>query len=129
MKNLKRVEQPVPVEPAYKICVACKTFRAECLVPVGDAAEPMCWLCAHHVVEHDADVCRASTAECDCTPHVIYPDRPEPVKEPEAPVVSVREQERRKLLALPPEKLATWVREAHKQMSLAQLAAVKRRLN
>lgn len=130
MKNLKRVEQPVPVQPAWKICVACNAFRAECYVPVGDGSKQMCWVCAHLHVEHNVPLHKILDSEaCDCAPHVIYPDRPEPVKEPAPQQMTLREQEREKLLKLPPEKLADWVREAHKQLSMSQLAAVKKRLN
>lgn len=74
--DLKRVVPPPP--PPVKICVACNAFRAECIVPVREASAPMCWLCAHHVVDHERDLHEAMTAECECLPHQIYPDREPP---------------------------------------------------
>lgn len=126
MRNLQPFKEPV-VE--RKACAACKTFAPEVLVPDGDAAVPMCWLCAHHVIEHGTALEHAHCAECECTPQEIYPHR---TFEPPAEVVpelSPRERDRTKLLGGPPARLAAWAREAHKQMSDAQLAAVKRRLS
>jgi len=40
----------------------------------------MCWLCAHHVVDHECPPHDAATAECECLPHQIYPGRPAPVR-------------------------------------------------
>lgn len=56
-------------------CVACKAYVAECMVPVGEGSAAMCWLCAHHVVDHETPVHEAMTAECECTPDKIYPVR------------------------------------------------------
>jgi hypothetical protein len=75
--DLKRVPPPPP-QPDAKLCVACKGFRAECIVPVGEASAPMCWLCAHHVADHDCAPGDAATAECECLPHEIYPGRVPP---------------------------------------------------
>ncbi len=120
--------------PSREACRACHTFTPECLVPVGDEAVPMCWLCAHHVTEHGTAVEAAHTAECECLPQEIYPHRmfaspgdlvaktPEPL-----PPESKRALEREKLVRMPRDKIDAWVREAHKQMSNAQLEAVKRR--
>ncbi len=72
LSALKPYKEP-PVTRAA--CVCCKTFAPECLVPVGDEALPMCWLCAHHVIEHDAHPTAAHCAECECTPQEIYPRR------------------------------------------------------
>jgi hypothetical protein len=55
------------------VCVACEAFLAECVVPVGEASAAMCWLCAHHVVDHEVPVHLAVEAECDCTPEQVYP--------------------------------------------------------
>lgn len=68
-------------------CRSCKAFAPECLVPVGDGAAPMCWLCAHHVVDHDCPVEDAWKNECECMPEDIYP----------AHVIAAR-NERKKLL-------------------------------
>lgn len=69
--QLAIVKQPQPV--AKKVCLACKAFVAECLVPVGDGAMQMCWLCAHQVIEHDAPLHTAHSAECACRRDEIYP--------------------------------------------------------
>lgn len=130
--DLKRVQQPAPVEPEWEMCRACKAFKAECYVPIGDESAQMCWLCAHAVVEHDCPLHEAATNKCECMPQDVYPHRasePLVVAKPEAPEPNLRELERDKLLSGSPAKLAAWVREAHKQMSAAQHAAVKRRLN
>lgn len=74
--DLPLVLPPKPVAP--KVCVACKAFRAECVVPVGEASAPMCWLCAHHVVDHECPPHKAMTAECECAPELIYPGRSAP---------------------------------------------------
>ena len=75
--KLKRVPAPTP-PPEPKLCVACSGFRAECMAPVGEDSAPMCWLCAHHVVDHGCSMQGASTAECECAPHEIYPGREPP---------------------------------------------------
>lgn len=127
--SLKPYREPPP--KPRRACEACKTFAPECLVPMGDAAVPMCWLCAHHVVEHDVPLTEAFRAECECGPHLIYPDRVLAVPPPDesAPAPTAREADRDRLLDSSLEKIKAWVREAHKQLSLAQHAAVKRRLN
>lgn len=127
LNNLQPYKEPPPPERAS--CRACKTFAPECLVPVGDLAVPMCWLCAHHYVDHDVPLGQAHAAECDCMPHDIYPGRVAVPPEPEAPKPTLREIERDKLLNGPPQKLIAWAREAHKRMSLSQHAAVKKRLS
>jgi hypothetical protein len=73
LKDLKPFKAPVPVE--REACHACKTFAPECLVPDGDEALPMCWLCAHHVIDHNTSIASAHCAECECTPREIYPKR------------------------------------------------------
>jgi hypothetical protein len=54
-------------------CESCGTFRAACEAPVGDGARWLCWVCAHHVVMHGAEVGQTISAECECTPDEIYP--------------------------------------------------------
>ena len=61
---------PVVVKP---VCRGCKTMAPECLVPHGDGAIPMCWLCAHHVIEHGTAVDHAYVGECECLPSEIFP--------------------------------------------------------
>lgn len=72
--------------PAYRpevpVCV-CGAFRPEALVPVGDSAVGMCWLCAHLVTEHGVEATqvalmgamdRCSRGElCACKPTEVYP--------------------------------------------------------
>ena len=132
VKDLKPYREPPP--KPKKACAACKAFAPECLVPVGEEAVPMCWLCAHHVVDHETPVHAAPEARCECLPHQIYPGRAvqsiltfDELAEA-ASSKTPREREREKLLSSSPEKLAAWAREAHKQMSDAQIAAVKKRL-
>lgn len=121
-------EEPRP----KRACAACGAFAPECLVPVEDAAMPMCWLCAHHFVEHERALHIAATAQCACYPHEIYPGRREVSEHPmevlkAAVPVTSREAEREALLRND-EKLRAWAKEAHKQMSQAQHEAVKKRL-
>ena len=134
LSDLQPFKEPPPVEK--ESCHACRAFAPECLVPVGEGAVPMCWLCAHHAIEHGADPSAAACAECECTPGEIYPHRhfdppgdmlarepaPEAVQEK-----TIREIAREKLLR-DPKKLAAWADAAHKQMSMAQHAAVQRKL-
>jgi hypothetical protein len=70
--DLTLFNQP-PRYKAQRECVACKAFAATCLVPVGEGAMPMCWLCAHHVIEHDEPLHNAHAAGCGCLPADIYP--------------------------------------------------------
>ncbi len=71
MKNLQPFKEPPP--PEKQACRACKTFVPELLVPMGDEAVPMCWLCAHHVVEHEASMQAAPSACCECSHNEIFP--------------------------------------------------------
>ncbi len=73
--KLKRVTLPPP-PPERLPCEACKGFRADIRAQVGDALVPLCWVCAHHVVEHGTSVLKAAAAGCQCLPWQIYPDRP-----------------------------------------------------
>ena len=128
LKHLKPFKEPPP--PEREACAACKTFAPECLVPVEDEAVPMCWLCAHHVIEHDVLPGGAHCARCECTPQEIYPHRPAPP--PPAPVAdepSPRAIEREKLLNSRALKIGAWVRVAYNQLSKAQLEAIRRKLS
>lgn len=71
MKDLTPFIAPVVIKPS---CASCKAFAPDCIVPVGDGGYPMCWLCAHHVVEHEVCVEHAFVGECDCGPDDIYPE-------------------------------------------------------
>lgn len=75
--DLERVPPPPP-PPEPKLCAACKGYRAECVAPVGEGSMHLCWLCAHHVVDHGVAPELAITAECECLPHEIYPGRVDP---------------------------------------------------
>lgn len=75
LSDLKRVKQPQPKPVEKKVCLACRSFEAVCEVPMGEGAAPMCWLCAHHVVDHGVPLHEAMTAQCECHPMAIYPDR------------------------------------------------------
>lgn len=68
MKHLQPFQEKPP-----ESCRACKTFAPEVLVPDGDEAVPMCWLCAHHVAEHGTPMEHAHEGECECLPAEIYP--------------------------------------------------------
>jgi hypothetical protein len=126
---LKPYIEPVVEKPS---CVSCRTFAPDCLVPVGDdESVQMCWLCAHHVVEHEVAVHHAHAGECECVPGNIYPAhvmaaRRPAVTKPDPP--SPRTVERDALLGGPQKRLVEWAREAHKQMSESQHTAIKKRL-
>jgi hypothetical protein len=77
-----------PPLPEREACHACKSFAPDLLVPDGDEAVPMCWLCAHHVVDHGKSMQSALHAKCSCAPWMIYPGRP---YDQSAPVVAVGE--------------------------------------
>jgi hypothetical protein len=64
---------PKPVVVEKPACDCCKAFAPECLVPMGDGAMKMCWLCAHAVVEHDVPVDSALHHRCKCSAQDIYP--------------------------------------------------------
>lgn len=64
------VEPPSPPKP---VCFACKLWAPDCWVPLPAGSQPMCWICAHHVVEHDMAPEHAQAGECECTPAEIYP--------------------------------------------------------
>lgn len=79
---------PRYVEPVFErtACASCKALAPECIVPVGDGAVPMCWLCAHAVTEHDAEV-GAPVVECGCNSEQIYPaDYRAKFARPQAPI-------------------------------------------
>lgn len=86
--GLELVRQPAPRE--RKICVACVAFAAECLVPVGEGALPMCWICAHHVVEHATPLHEVLEARCGCTSEEIYPTTISNALRASTPVAAIR---------------------------------------
>jgi hypothetical protein len=73
LKSLSPFVPPPPREP--EVCRACKVFTPEVLVPNGHGALPMCWLCAHHVVEHGTGISQAYAARCECSHDEIFPQR------------------------------------------------------
>ena len=71
LDNLPVIEHVVTEKPA---CAACKAFRPEVEAPTPEGgALPMCWLCAHHFVEHEVSLQDAPSARCECLPSEIYP--------------------------------------------------------
>lgn len=62
-------------EPQREVtaCASCRAFKPECLLPDGDAAVPLCWVCAHHVAEHGSSVAHAYVQQCSCLPREIFP--------------------------------------------------------
>ncbi len=56
-------------------CASCEVFQPEVLVPMGEGSLSMCWLCAHHVVEHNTSVQHARVGQCECSLEEIYPQR------------------------------------------------------
>lgn len=54
-------------------CRACRMFRPECIAPIGEFTVDLCWLCAHHVVDHHVALAAAADAQCECLPTEIYP--------------------------------------------------------
>lgn len=73
--SLADLREPKHPKTGKRVCVACQAFVAECMAPVGDGSAPMCWLCAHHVVDHDVPLHEAAEARCECTPEQVYPVR------------------------------------------------------
>ena len=69
--NLRRYCPPEP--PTPPACAACRAFRPEALVPDGDGCVELCWLCAHHVTEHEVALEHAGDARCKCRSGDIYP--------------------------------------------------------
>lgn len=72
LADLREVKHP---KTEKRVCAACKAFAAECMVPHGEGSLSMCWLCAHHVVDHEVPLARAMEAQCECAPEDIYPVR------------------------------------------------------
>lgn len=60
---------PHPIREAALGCVACKVFRPEVLL----RGVALCWICAHHVVDHGTVVEHAAAGQCECLPGEIYP--------------------------------------------------------
>jgi hypothetical protein len=93
LDDLRLVKHPKTGEK--KVCLACKSFVAECQAPVGEGSAAMCWECAHQVVEHDVPLHEAMTARCECTPDQVYPkhiiDRRVAVGTPEPGTAVMRE--------------------------------------
>lgn len=73
MKSHKLARFVIPIPPPKPVCAACKAWSPEVTMPVGDGAVDLCWLCAHHHVDHGATLREAPTAQCECTAAEIYP--------------------------------------------------------
>ena len=67
---IKLVKKPI----AVPVCVSCKEFRPDCEVPHGDGTIRMCWLCAHHFIDHEQPLHLCCEAECECLPEAVYPE-------------------------------------------------------
>lgn len=57
------------------MCCGCDAFKAEVLVPHGEGAIAMCWLCAHAHVDHEVPISKCLGHECECPPEAVYPER------------------------------------------------------
>lgn len=56
-------------------CAACGAFAPECMVPFDDdTMQPMCWQCAHQVVDHGQRMTDAPSRTCKCKLEAIYPE-------------------------------------------------------
>lgn len=65
-----------PPPPPRTVCFACKLWTPDVWVPLPAALggqQPMCFICAHHVIEHDMAPEHAQCGECEHTPAEIYP--------------------------------------------------------
>ncbi len=72
--DLRRYSPPAPVPTP--VCAGCKAFTPDVLLPDGPGhagAIALCWVCAHHVVEHGISVGAAQTGTCSCKPGEIFP--------------------------------------------------------
>ena len=68
-----------PIARKGTLCVGCRAFVAE----VRPGGRALCYVCAHHVVDHGVDPDAFASdgklklvvvAECECMPGDIYPD-------------------------------------------------------
>jgi hypothetical protein len=80
VKSHKLARFVAPPPPPKPVCAACKSWTPEVTVPVGDGAIDLCWLCAHHHVDHGASLRQAPEARCECTAAEIYPAEYRPRK-------------------------------------------------
>lgn len=73
--RLERYTPPPPPPPP--VCPGCRCYAPQCMVPIGDGARAMCWLCAHYVTDHDTSIDDILPAfdrgPCGCTRDQIYP--------------------------------------------------------
>lgn len=56
------------------MCEHCKAFVAKCEAPYGEGAVSLCWLCAHDVVFHNAELGVLSDTPCGCKRSEVYPE-------------------------------------------------------
>lgn len=59
---------------AVAVCCGCKEFRPDCQVPNGDGILLMCWICAHHFIDHEQPLHKLLHADCECLPEAVYPE-------------------------------------------------------
>lgn len=76
MKSYQLKPLPKQVQrviPTTQVCKSCRAFKAECEVPYDEGTWPMCWLCAHQIVDHGVSLYEATEAQCECLPEAMYP--------------------------------------------------------
>jgi hypothetical protein len=73
VKSHKLARFVAPPPPPKPVCAACKAWSPEVTVPAGEGAIDLCWLCAHHHVDHGVSLRQAPEAQCECTAAEIYP--------------------------------------------------------
>ena len=65
----------MPVMQTVPACAGCGAFQPDCLVPHGEGAIAMCWMCAHAHVDHGCALDDTAKHECECLPEAIFPER------------------------------------------------------
>lgn len=77
MKSHRLARFVTPPPPPRPRCNApgCE-MAPEVVLPLGQGAIDLCWLCAHHHVDHGVPLSECATSEaCEHTPDEIYPGR------------------------------------------------------
>lgn len=70
MKSRKLPRYHAPARGESPACAACRAFVPECVYQ----GRALCWLCAHHIVDHGCSLHAAPMGECECLPEAIYPE-------------------------------------------------------
>lgn len=74
--GLQRFAAPPPPPPPKCQAPQCE-MAPDVVVPLGEGAINLCWLCAHHHVDHGVPLSQCATSErCEHTPDEIYPRAP-----------------------------------------------------